>query len=98
MAQQCYMQVLNKNGEAENHLTEESFSLEHICKGGFRFLSKETFELEDRLQVQLKFPDDYTQIVLGRICYSDMVDDDRTAYGFSIIDGFYSSTHLKGCV
>ena len=92
------MQVLKKNGEAASHLIEQSFSVEHICKGGFRFLSKATFELEDRLQVQLKFPDDYSQKVLGRICYSDVVDDDRTVYGFSIIDGFYSNIHLEGCV
>jgi hypothetical protein len=97
MAQQCFLQVLNKNGEALNHLAEQSFPIEHICKGGFRFLTEEKFELEDRVQVQLRFPDEHTQEVLGRICYSDAIDDDRTAYGFSVIDGFYSRTHLRDC-
>ena len=98
MAQQCFMQVLKKNGEAQIQHSEDSFCIEHICKGGFRFLTNEPFELEDRVQVQLRFPDDYSQKVLGRICYRDNIDDDRAAYGFSIIDGFYSSTHLKDCV
>ena len=97
MTQQCLIQVLNKNGETQNHLAEKSFNIEHICKGGFRFLTKEKFELEDRIQVQLRFPDEHTQKVLGRICYSDVIDDDRTAYGFSVIDGFYSSEHLTDC-
>ena len=97
MAQQCFIQVLNKNGEAQNHLAEKYFHIEHICKGGFRFLTKERFELEDRIQVQLRFPDEHTQAVLGRICYSDAIDD-RTAYGFSVIDGFYSRIHLKDCL
>ena len=98
MAQQCFIQVLNKNGKAQNYLDEQSFHIEHICKGGFRFLSDEKFELEDRIEVQLRFPDEHTQEVLGRICYSDTIDDDRTAYGFSVIKGFYSSIHLTDCV
>lgn len=97
MAEQCFLQVLNKNGEAQNHLAENSFHIEHICKGGFRFLTKEKFELEDRVHVQLRFPDKHTQQVLGRICYSDMIDDERTAYGFSVLNGFYSRIHLKDC-
>ena len=97
MAQQCFIQVLSKNGEAQNHLAEQSFHTEHICKGGFRFLTKERFELDDKVQVQLRFPDEHSQQVLGRICYNDVIDDDRTAYGFSIIKGFYSSIHLTDC-
>jgi hypothetical protein len=97
MAQQCFILVLKRNGEAQNHLAEKSFHIEHICKGGFRFLSKEKFELEDRIQVQLRFPDKHTQEILGRICYSDIIGDDRTAYGFSILSGFYSSIHLADC-
>ena len=97
MAQQCYMQVLNKNGEIHNGSTENDFCIEHICKGGFRFLTKESFELEDRVQVQLRFPDNHSQKVFGRICYSDRIDDDRKAYGFSVINGFYSGIHIKDC-
>ena len=84
------IQVLNKNGEAQSHLTEKYFHIEYIRKGGFRFLSEEKFELEDRVQVRLRFPDDRTQQVLGRICYSEEVEGDKTAYIFSVIEGFYS--------
>lgn len=97
MAQQCFIRVLNKNGETQNHLVENSFHIEHICKGGFRFLTKEKFDLEDRIRVQLRFPDKHSQEVLGRICYCDSVDDEKTAYGFSVIKGFYSGMHLTGC-
>jgi hypothetical protein len=84
------IQVLIVNGEVQNHLSHKSFYIENIGKGGFRFISEVKFELEDRVQVLLRFPDDHTQEVLGRICYSDSIDDDSMAYGFSVIDGFYS--------
>ena len=84
------IQVLIINGELQNHLSHKSFYIENIGKGGFRFISDVNFELEDRVQVLLRFPDDHTQEVLGRICYSDSLDDGTMAYGFSVIDGFYS--------
>ena len=84
------IQVLVINGEVQNHLSQKSFYIENIGKGGFRFISKVMFELEDRVQVLLSFPDDHTQEVLGRICYSDNLADNKFAYGFSVIDGFYS--------
>jgi PilZ domain len=84
------IQVLIINGEVQNHLSQKSFYIENIGKGGFRFLSDMAFELEDRVQVLLRFPDDHSQEVLGRICYSESLDDDTTAYGFSVLDGFYS--------
>jgi hypothetical protein len=96
LAEEYRIQVLNKNGEAQNHLAAKSINIEHICKGGFRFLTDQKFELEDRVKVELRFPDEHTQEVLGRICYSDAIDDDRTAYGFSVLDGFYSLQAPQG--
>ena len=88
---ECYfIQVLIINGEVQSFLSQQSFYIENIGKGGFRFISNVKFELEDRVQVLLRFPDDRSQEVLGRICYSEEFDDDQTAYGFSVIDGFYS--------
>ena len=84
------IQVLIINGEAQDQLSQKTLYIENICKGGFRFISDVSFKLEDRVQVLLHFPDDYSQKVLGRICYCDEVDNKQTAYGFSIIDGFYS--------
>ena len=84
------IQVLIINGEVQNHLSQKSFYIENIGKGGFRFISEVEFELEDRVQVLLRFPDDHSQEVLGRICYSDTLEDGKLAYGFSVIDGFYS--------
>ena len=78
------------NGDVQSHLSQKSFYIENIGKGGFRFLTDVEFELEDRVQVLLRFPDDHSQEVLGRICYSEPIDDGKTAYGFSVIDGFYS--------
>ena len=89
------IQVLIINGEVQNHLSQKSFYIENIGKGGFRFISDMVFELEDRVQVLLRFPDDHSQEVLGRICYSDILEDGRTAYGFSVIDGFYSLLSSK---
>ena len=84
------IQILIVNGEVQNQLSLKSYYTENIGKGGFRFLADIAFELEDRVQVLLRFPDGHSQEVLGRICYSDKLDDEQTAFGFSVIDGFYS--------
>ena len=42
----------------------------------------------------LRFSDDHSKQGLGRICYSDAIDDGYAAYGFSVIDGFYLLTRL----
>ena len=89
-AQEYYIQLLIINGEKQDHLSHNYLPVEEICKGGFRFYSNVDLELEDRLLVQLRFPDERSQQVLGRICYSDAIDDDINVYGFSVIDGFYS--------
>lgn len=84
------IQILIINGEVQNKLSLKSYYIENIGKGGFRFISDVKFELEDRVQVVLRFPDGHSQEVLGRICYTDRLDNDQTAFGFSVIDGFYS--------
>jgi len=84
------IQVLIINGEVQNKLSLKSYYIENIGKGGFRFISDVKFELEDRVQVLLRFPDGHSQEVLGRICYTDKIDNDETAFGFSVMDGFYS--------
>ena len=53
-----------------------------------RFSQKSYYK--DRVRVLLIFPDGDAQEVFGRICYSDEVEDNKIAYGFSVIDGFYS--------
>lgn len=90
------IQVLIINGEIQNHPSQKIFYIENIGKGGFRFLSDVEFELEDRVQVLLRFPDQHSQEVLGRICYSEPLNDGNTAYGFSVIDGFYSLLSSNG--
>lgn len=90
------IQVLIINGEIQDHLSQKSFYIENIGKGGFRFVSDVKFELEDRVQVLLRFPDEHSQEVLGRICYSDNLGAGRVAYGFSVIDGFYSLLASRG--
>ena len=84
------IQVLIINGEVQNTLSQKSLYVQNIGKGGFRFISEERFNLEDRVQVLLRFPDNYSQEVLGRICYSEELDGGEIAYGFSVIEGFYS--------
>ena len=84
------IQVLIVNGEVQTHLSQKSFYIENIGKGGFRFLSDVAFELEDRVQVLLRFPGGHSQEVLGRICYKDETGSNHMAYGYSVMDGFYS--------
>ena len=90
LTEEYKIQLLIINGVKQDHLSQQYLTIEEICKGGFRFYANVNLELEDRLLVQLRFPYDRLQQVLGRICYSDAIDDGITAYGFSVIDGFYS--------
>jgi hypothetical protein len=84
------VQILIVNGHVQNDTSLKSYYIENIGKGGFRFVTDMQFDLEDRIQVLLRFPDDHTQEVLGRICYSEQIEDDMVAYGFSVLEGFYS--------
>ncbi len=84
------IQILIINGEVQSHLSQKSHYIENIGKGGFRFISDVILTLEDRVQVLLRFPDGYSQEVLGRICYTEEIGNDQSAYGFSVLDGFYS--------
>ena len=45
----CCMQVFNRNGVSQDHLTEKYFVIEIVCKGGFRFLSEEKLDLQGRV-------------------------------------------------
>ena len=84
-----FIQILLINGNV-NEQSEKLYDIENIGKGGFRFISEMAFELDDRVKVLLRFPDEFSQEVSGRICYSDDNTPDHKAYGFSVIDGFYS--------
>lgn len=85
------IQILSIDGKVQQDLAQKSFFIENISRGGFRFKATIDFEIDSRLQVLLRFPDERTQEVLGRICYCDSTTDGESkAYGFSVLDGFYS--------
>ena len=90
------IQILIINGEVQNHLSHKSYYIENISKGGFRFIADLALDLEDRVRVLLRFPDEHSQEVSGRICYSDEISEERIAYGFSVINGLYSLPTLHG--
>ncbi len=87
------IQLLRINDEDVSQSDKLNFTVNNIGKGGFRFEADIALQLEDRVQVLLHFPDGFQQQVLGRVCYCDELEDGRWAYGFSIIDGFYSMQH-----
>jgi len=87
------IRILQVNGESDAELASGLILVQNIGKGGFRFEADLTLELDDRVQVLLSFPDGYEQEVLGRICYCDVQQEGSTAYGFSVISGFYSLNH-----
>lgn len=85
------IQILTIDGQVQQDIAQKSFYIENISRGGFRFIASIDLEIDSRLQILLRFPDERTQDVLGRICYCDAaVEGDGIAYGFSVIDGFYS--------
>ncbi len=87
------IRILSINDEAVADDAMQRLIVRNIGKGGFRFECECELQLEDRVKVLLSFPDGYQQEVLGRICYADEQDNNTTAYGFSIISGFYSMRH-----
>jgi Tfp pilus assembly protein PilZ len=85
------IQILIINGEVKDDLSQKSYYVENISKGGFRFITDIEFEIDDRLRVLLRFPDGRSQEVLGRVCYcDDEKSPDGYSYGFSVLEGFYS--------
>ena len=94
------IQILTINGQAQQELAQKSFYIENISRGGFRFIATISLEIDNQLQVMLRFPDNRAEEVLGRICYCDeSIEGDGVAYGFSVIDGFYqlaSKTAVPG--
>jgi hypothetical protein len=84
------IQILTIDGQVQEDIAQKSFYVENISRGGFRFIASIGLEIDNRLQVVLKFPDERTEEVLGRICYCDeTIKGDDVAYGFSVIEGFY---------
>ena len=88
------IEIKQINGVLQEDSTNEYIDIDNISKGGFRFTTSIDFELEDRIQVVLNFPDNTTKEVFGRICYSELIDKNANAvsnkaYGFSILLGFY---------
>jgi len=91
------VQIMFINDEPQENLAQKSLYIENISKGGFRFISNIQFAIEDRLRVLLRFPDGRTKEVTGRVCYRNEVSDsDTCAYGFSVLDGFYSLEAVTG--
>lgn len=85
------IQILAIDGQIQDDLSQKSFYIENISRGGFRFIAAIELEIDIRLQVLLRFPDESTQEVLGRISYCDTTaGGGSNAYGFSVINGFYS--------
>ena len=85
------IQILTIDGQVQDDISQKSFYIQNISRGGFRFIAKIDLEIDSRLQVLLRFPDERVQEVLGRICYCNAVSEgDDIAYGFSVIEGFYS--------
>lgn len=85
------IQILIINDNVQEDLSNKLFYVSNISKGGFCFLAEIDLEIDDRVKVILRFPDDSSHEVMGRICYcNDLKDEQGHAYGFSVMDGFYS--------
>lgn len=86
----CRCRILQVNGVSPAASQAYDGGLRDIGKGGFCFVTSIGFELEDRLLARLQFADGSSHETLGRICYCNEEADDVFAYGFSILQGFYS--------
>lgn len=90
------IQILTIDDHVREDLAHKSFYIKNISRGGFRFFAAIDLEIDSRLKVLLRFPDGRTEEVLGRISYCDTtLEGDSNAYGFSVIDGFYSLSPKK---
>ena len=86
----CRFEVLKVNGEEPGSEQVFDGDIENICKGGFKFITSQKYQLDDRIIVRLHFADGRSHETLGRICYCNDDEQGRYAYGFSVISGFYS--------
>jgi len=85
----CRYEMLLVNGEEPDQSQQYQGVIENISKGGFRFVTSQRFELEDRITAKIIFTDGRSQEAFGRICYCNEDEENGDyAYGFSIINGF----------
>ncbi len=88
----CCYEILSVNGVKSDPSQQYQGTIENISKGGFRFVSSDRFELEDRITAKIIFTDGQSQETFGRICYCYEYEADGSyAYGLSIINGFIHS-------
>lgn len=72
----------------ENHDDNEHFPIENISRGGIRFSSEETFDLQERVSLNLYIDGKLSHQANGRICYHDEDNNHNNFYGVSFLDKY----------
>lgn len=69
----------------------------NISRGGLRFSSAEFYESQERVKVTLHLPNDTEHQSLGRICYCEPDESNKTCiyYGVSFLDNFLDMTPFQ---
>jgi len=89
----CSVQLQRK----ENSPTQEKYSVVNISRGGICFQSKDNFELNEEVDVNLCVKQQSVHSAKGRICYHNQQEaKDTSHYGLSFLDNFIDTDVLRG--
>jgi len=68
----------------------EKYTVHNISRGGLRFSSQKTFEIDERINISVYLTGDKTHQAKGRICYFVINNEtsDGNYYGVSFLDNF----------
>lgn len=82
-------QVSLKKRSSDNSDTQDSkYPVNNISRGGLRFSCKDTFDVDERVQLTLYLSNGHVHNLDGRICYCKDNSNNQHDYGVSFLDPY----------
>ncbi len=74
----------------ESQNNNEKYTVHNISRGGLRFSSQKTFEIDERINITVHLASNKTHQARGRICYFVINNENSEGnyYGLSFLDNF----------
>jgi len=99
MQQRETRSIINDSSVQLTRASEQSPSQEYkvlnISRGGLCFQSNETFELNEKVKLNVTVKAKSILIANGRVCYHNETGDNTSHYGLSFLDHFIDADFIR---
>jgi len=76
--------------------SSQTYKVLNISRGGLCFQSNETFELNEKVKLNVMVKEKSILIANARVCYHNETDDNNTShYGLSFLDHFIDADFIR---